>query len=223
MPFAEYEQSKVLFFTKPSGPHNKTELSGINFESIELNPETPFALQNTLQEKIYLQQLEIHGQPITYQLKKSDDQQNGQYYLLASTGEIIQGADILGVYAFVILEIDNRLELRLGNTNHLFVANRANTVIAAGDIYFSKDGKIVKITDQSGGYKVAMNDPNAQQKRQSARMAMQVVGLPMEQFQPFILDLVAEKSQTILFSVGPRSHSAEQVVLPNFHQKPQNS
>jgi hypothetical protein len=220
MPDAEYKQSNVLFFTKSERANKESRSSNIHFEAIELNPETPLALQNTLQEKIYLQQLEAHGHPITYQLKKSNDPKNDRYYLQSSTGEIIEGSNILGVYAFVILKIENRLELRLGNTNHIFVADRANTVIAAGDIYFAENGKIIKITDQSGGYKVPLTDPHIQKKHKSARLAMQIVGLPMELFQPFILDLQAKRPQAILFSAGPRSHIAAQTVLPHYHQKP---
>jgi hypothetical protein len=182
----QHRQDIVLFTA------NQTEFY------IELNSTTARALENTLQEKIYLQQLDAQGYPTVYQLRYNS--QNSEYYLLGPKKEIILGSNMLPVYSFVILKTDHGLELWLGSSNHYFVSNRAARVKAAGDIYFL-DGKIIKITDQSGGYNIPTTDPQAQFKRTSARIAMQAMRLPMEKFQPFIIETDNQKSKEVLFSV----------------------
>lgn len=200
MPYTETKQKGYVLFPKP----NEAKFD------IALNSNTPIALRNTFQEKIYLQQLQTFGSPLIYRLRKHKT--SNQYYLLGLDDEIIQGPHIFPVCAFVILEIEEHLELRLGNTNHLFVSGHAPTVKAAGDIHFS-NGHIVKITDQSGGYNVSITDPMAREKRASAKAAMTAVQLPMDKFVPFVVE--PERSKPLLFSKGP--FSATTTAHPHTH------
>lgn len=173
--------------------------------SIAQSPNSHIVLKDTLQEKMYLLELEKYGQSLAYQLQRVSGSE--EYYLLGPQGETIRGSELFHVYAFVIIKktLENgetKLELRIGTSNHRFVANCAESVIAAGDIYFEMgNGRISKITDQSGGYHIANDDPKAHLKRAQAKMAMQMVGLPMDKFQPFMSEPVSiEPSREILFS-----------------------
>lgn len=89
-----------------------------------------------------------------------------------------------GTYSFIIQKTNQGFELYLGQNSHYFIAQKALSVIAAGDIYFSQ-GFIRKITDQSGCYHLKAHDPAYEQKRRQALAAMQDCGLPMTQFQSF--------------------------------------
>jgi hypothetical protein len=102
---------------------------------IPLNPATPIALKGSIQEKIYLKELAKYKRSVYYQLHQNTE--TDEYFLTDPNNNIIRGNDLKSVYAFVILEIDGNLELRLGLNNHYFVADRADSVVAAGDIYFT--------------------------------------------------------------------------------------
>lgn len=169
--------------------------------AISINPKTLAHLQDSLQQRMYFYELETLGQPLSYQLRRTP---SDTYYLVGPKDEIIPPTELFYVYAFVIVKnplSKNELKLRLGNSNHNYIAECANQVIAAGDIYFDKAGHIIKITDQSGGYHVECDDPKGDSKRAQAKRAMEVVGLPMNKFQAFMVDVPATvPAKEILFS-----------------------
>lgn len=169
--------------------------------NLPLNLDITRALKDTFQEKIYLLQLEKNGQAKFYHLKKVDNEDG--YYLLDQDEKIVPTENVEPVYAYVILQHDEFLELRLGKANHFFLADRSDVVVAAGDIYFDKNDhsdnhperlSIVKFTNQSGGYHFPVNDPLAYPGFVSSVAAMNACGLPMDKFKPVV------PPKTLLFS-----------------------
>ncbi len=186
--------------------------------SIALNPNGSTNTKNLSFQQL-MQQLDKHGRSSNFQLHKSEV--NNSFSLVGiQHGEILAGKDnIHSVLAFVILEnAHGNLELILGLGNHRDVANNAKAVKAAGDVYFAYNkalgtSEIAKIDDRSSGYYVLNTDPEAAAKKNSAKAAMQAVGLPMDKFVPFVLPT------TLLFSSGlkPKSNQLFINATPDKH------
>ena len=99
-------------------------------------------------------------------------------------------------YIFVIvLDKDNKPQLRIGMGSHYFLSNKSDQVIAAGTISFKKN-KIEEITDKSGGFHIKYNrkikDVDELTKDEKDRFrhsfvtALKSVGLPTNKFKPAI-------------------------------------
>lgn len=90
-------------------------------------------------------------------------------------------------YAFVITEIEGKVKIILGTSNHYFLTKK-EFVYLAGDIYF-KDGEIVKISNQSGGYHSVLSDFNKNNLKkyiESHLILLQKAGIesPEEVYEP---------------------------------------
>ena len=101
----------------------------------------------------------------------------------------------------ILEDEEGRLELILGEGNHSWVSRGAQESYAAGDtyfdthkisemppetVYFKIEEIVERITDQSGGYHVSLADPLLQEKRFSARAAMEACGLPVQKLEHFL-------------------------------------
>lgn len=158
---------------------------------LEINAEKRDSLERSSQNTYYLNQFQKFGLAPGYRLLPTssiaDTQSPLEYQLQSITDptDIIDKSQLTGIYAFVILEEQGQLNLRLGKMSHWFVAKKTQFVKAAGDIYFS-EGIITKVTDQSGGYCIDKQDPDIEAKKASVRHHIEAVGLPMDKFKPFM-------------------------------------
>lgn len=183
----------VVVTRKDTNPsvHLSRWKKGDPFLDIPLDPTVPKALKGTFQETRYIQQLQI-GKPTYHRLQKNKNEEANKYDIINPDNQVVPPHKTAHIYSFVILENETgALELHLGLGNHYLTAGRRDHVKAAGDIHLWK-GEITKVTNQSGGY-----HSESEAVLDSARAAMEAVGLPMEKFVPYNKP---EAERPVLFS-----------------------
>jgi len=176
--------------------------TSIAYKSLHSKPaevKFPIPLKAGELERL-MKYFQAKAEPVLYFLHK--DLHTSEYYFTNSKGDLVSVHNLPSVCAFVILKNEeDHLELILGEGNHGYIARGAKESYAAGDIYFDTDVMrqlppdtiyfdiqklIKKITDQSGGYHISSKDPLLQEKRLSARAAMETCGLPVHKLEYFI-------------------------------------
>lgn len=142
---------------------------------------------NPVAEMIFQREREKYNGSTFYRLIKHDDDTCHLQSNHSATSTIPNST-----YAYVIMEKTNGdLELRLGKKNHFYVAEKSyHEVVAAGEIKFSQitpdSAKVDWITDFSGGYHLQEKDPDLlAAKRESIKLAIIKVGLPLDKFHFF--------------------------------------
>ena len=120
-------------------------------------------------------------------------------------------------FQFIIQRHKEFLKLSISKGSHGTIANKANSVVAAGDIFAHYDTNhnlvIDKITDQSGSYYIPNTDPHFFQKQHSAKAAMRACGLPTEKFVPFGTPAALVFSTTMRDAKLPKEQ--ETVAIPD--------
>lgn len=155
---------------------------------IHVTKNTSQKASDKVQEIAYLAHLKKFGQPLSYRL----EQRNNENFLIPNH---IINSDLSDLkrpdnetYIFVIIKgVNGAPELKIGHGSHYHLANKANTVLAAGEISFSNN-QIMKINNQSGSYHVdIMNtQPDKQEEYLSyIKETLGKVNLPIDKFQDF--------------------------------------
>jgi len=128
------------------------------------------------------------------------------------------------IYPFVILETKQGLDLRIGLGGHYHTADKAESVLAAGDLHFTPDGLrggfLSKVTDQSGTYHKRSSDTLKEQRHQydCSINAMRAVGLPVDDENRFCPFQEPTATKPLLFSsraaYGSSCYSAKPLHSP---------
>lgn len=156
---------------------------------------TSASAENKTNELVYNRQCKLFGESISHSLKLLAD--NETYALVPNYKKLTTPEETLPTvnpenkaYIFVIVKDTKsndagKLQLRIGMGSHYFLANKSEQVLAAGEVEF-KDGKIIRITDQSGAYfldkKQEIENTNF---GKSIFKSMKKVGLPVDRIHPF--------------------------------------
>lgn len=152
--------------------------------SIALNLAKTSALQHPIHEAIYERYKKQYGQPETFRLCQNS---NGTCYFKGyHDGKIKPVPSTEKPISYVIQKDPQtgKKILRLGTSKHYYIADKATSVIAAGDVIF-EHMKIKYLNDQSGSYCIESTDPLKKEKREAVLSALQEVGFPMECFSEY--------------------------------------
>jgi hypothetical protein len=169
---------------------------------LKLDPNVVAKIQKSFQAELYRA-----GEVPVFHLRKDLVTNTWKLIRLGETHAILTPQDQIP-YSYVILQQSGIYELRLSLSNHLLTADYAQTVAAAGEIRFQKNGKILSINDKSGGYHINPSDPQAKEIQAESACARQAVGLPTDCFYPFE-DLTTPLLFSTLFLGAPKITPAE--------------
>lgn len=183
---------------KPLKPRHQTHPAAPPaFFTLMFDASTSSA-RNPVAEKIFQREKAKYNESSFYRLIKHE---GSEVYHLQSNHNATPTIPN-GTYAYVIMrKKDGSLELRLGNKNHFYVSDKSyHEVVAAGDIKFTKvapDSACIDwITDFSGGYHLQEKDLELlAAKRESIKLAIITVGLPLEKFHFFTAEELAKKGR----------------------------
>jgi len=159
--------------------------------SIPLNLSNSSAKDDISLKNLYDDSIKRFGEPRTFQLHQHPD---GTCSLQNWHGRSQNKQDPLPSLSppqhntrlpFVIqIDASQNKILRIGENKHYYAANKASSVLAAGDIYFSQDNKIHFFNDKSGAYCLP-EDGFYIERKIATFMALMKVGLPMDKFRFF--------------------------------------
>ncbi|MDB6096105.1 MAG: hypothetical protein JWM09_383 [Francisellaceae bacterium] len=137
-------------------------------------------------------------------------------------------------YNYVVVADDNNnLVLILGNTNHYYLADKAEKkVYAAGELLFNQEYQIKSYNFKAGGYHISVKDLNFNNKRQSILKVLEAVGFKSNAYEASPVEAIKLPSpKPILFSSdlgfpGPR-YKRNQVVslsiIPTEYKSEENN
>ncbi|ARG96371.1 hypothetical protein [Legionella micdadei] len=156
------------------------------YKMYEYNPKYTQSAVNPLFIKIYEKELKLYGESKSYNISMDE---NGNCTLVpnyrslrGSLSTITPVDGKIYIFAIVLDERTNKLQLRIGEGSHYLIANQATQVVAAGTLCFM-DRKIISICNDSGAYHVDFATlPEEKQAKYvaSLKRALEKVNLPAD-------------------------------------------
>ena len=191
-------KSKILTFFTCGKRKSKNQ----QYEMYDYNPRYTQSATDPFLNKIYANDIQLYGEARSYGLRTDRE---GNCTLIPNHRRLNHGtvneiSPKNANYIFVII-LDTKtqqLQLRIGEGSHYLTANKAEKVVAAGTLLF-KDRKLVKMTNQSGAYHVAMEKLSVTEQDKlykSLTRALEYVNLPTDKLVLFEKEKTVEPAGT---------------------------